>query len=128
MKVEMSAPLSCLNTGKNGNRTRTRVPGSLSLPAAPAMCSSMLSRSSQAAGWMSPYISSVRMGAALISRDKGAGDRLITWERQKAWLKIFEDTGGYTPHETQVPLLLSLFSLCFIFIYFFDSILFSFNV
>lgn len=60
-----------------------RVVGDLSLPAAPAMCSSMLSRSSQAAGWMSPYISSVRIGAALMSRDKGAGDRLITWEEME---------------------------------------------
>lgn len=49
-----------------------------SLPAAPAMCSSTLSRSSQAAGWMSPYISSVRIGAALISSDRGAGERLMT--------------------------------------------------
>ena len=63
------------------NGSRTRVVGGLALPAAPAICSSMLSRSSQAAGWMSPYISSVRIGAALISRDKGAGDRLITCKK-----------------------------------------------
>lgn len=47
-------------------------------PAAAAMCSSTLSRSSQAAGWMSPYMSSVKMGAALISSERGAGDKLIT--------------------------------------------------
>lgn len=94
----MNVSLSFLNTGKGGNRTK--VPGSLSLPAAPAMCSSMLSRSSQAAGWISPYISSVRIGAALISRDKGAGDRLITWEGWKSWLNILEDTECCTPLET----------------------------
>ena len=65
------------------NGSRTGVLGGLSLPAAPAICSSMLSRSSQAAGWMSPYISSVRIGAALISRDKGAGDRLITCKKME---------------------------------------------
>lgn len=53
------------------------------LPAAPAMCSSTLSRSSHAAGWMSPYISSVRIGAALISSDKGAGERLITCNKPR---------------------------------------------
>lgn len=53
------------------------------LPAAPAMCSSTLRRSSHAAGCMSPYISSVRIGAALISSDKGAGERLITWGKKK---------------------------------------------
>lgn len=80
----MKAPLSYLNTWiSNGSGSRRRVPGGLYLPAAPAMCSSMLSRSSQAAGWMSPYISSVRTGAALINRDKGAGDKLITWEKME---------------------------------------------
>ena len=48
-------------------------------PAAAAICSSTLSSSSQAAGWTSPYMSSVRMGAALISSDRGAGAKLITW-------------------------------------------------
>lgn len=48
------------------------------LPAAAAICSSTLSKSSQAAGWMSPYMSSVKMGAALISSERGAGDKLIT--------------------------------------------------
>lgn len=50
----------------------------LDRPAAAAICSSTLSRSSHAAGKMSPYMSSVRIGAAFISKDKGAGDRLIT--------------------------------------------------
>lgn len=57
-------------------------------PAAPAMCSSTLSRSSHAAGWMSPYISSVRIGAALISRDKGAGERLITCKKPSHALQL----------------------------------------
>lgn len=82
-----SAFPSCLHTTICGSRTR--VTGGLSLPAAPAMCSSMLSRSSQAAGWMSPYISSVRTGAALISRDKGAGDRLITWGKTEIMASPF---------------------------------------
>lgn len=53
----------------------------MSSPAAAAICSSTLSRSSQAAGWMSPYMSSVRIGAALISSERGAGDKLITYEK-----------------------------------------------
>lgn len=58
------------------------------LPAAPAMCSSTLSSSSHAAGWMSPYISSVRTGAALIRSDKGAGERLITCEKTSHALQL----------------------------------------
>lgn len=64
------------------------ISGFFLLPAAPAMCSSTLSSSSHAAGWMSPYISSVRTGAALIRSDKGAGERLITCEKTSHALQL----------------------------------------
>lgn len=73
--------------------------GFILLPAAPAICSSTLSRSSHAAGWMSPYISSVRIGAALISSDKGAGERLITCKKPSHALQL--SSANYPQWATQ---------------------------
>lgn len=66
--------LNSNSEGQNIHRSLTA-----NSPAAAAICSSTLSSSSQAAGCTSPYMSSVRMGAALISSERGAGDKLITW-------------------------------------------------
>lgn len=73
-----------MTSGRSHGRVGVGVWGELGArdsPAAAAMCSSTLSRSSQAAGCTSAYMSSVRMGAALMRSDSGAGDKLITWRR-----------------------------------------------